>query len=74
LGAVLIEELSALASRRTVKKLLAKIVTTRQGVISSFENAGFCKVTELPNYVKDLKTQQYADIALLVKELHPATP
>jgi L-amino acid N-acyltransferase YncA len=74
LGAVLIEELSALASRRTVKKLLAKIVTTRQGVISSFEKAGFSKVTELPNYVKDLQTQQYADIALLVKELQPATP
>jgi hypothetical protein len=27
----------------------------------------------LKNYVKDLQSQQYADIALLVKELQPAT-
>jgi L-amino acid N-acyltransferase YncA len=72
LGAALIEELTNLASQHKVKKLLARIVTTRQGVISAFERAGFSKLTELKDYVKDLQNQQYADIALLVKELQPA--
>jgi L-amino acid N-acyltransferase YncA len=74
LGAALIEELTYCASKGNVKKLLARIVTTRQGVILAFERAGFHKLTELKNYVKDLQSQQYADIALLVKELQPATP
>jgi L-amino acid N-acyltransferase YncA len=73
LGAALIEELTALASRSKVKKLLARIVTKRQGVITAFEKTGFSQLTVLKNYVKDLQSQQYADIALLVKELQPAT-
>ena len=73
LGKALIEELTGLASRSKVKKLLARIVTNRQGVITAFEKAGFSRLTVLKNYVKDLQSQQYADIALLVKELQPAT-
>jgi L-amino acid N-acyltransferase YncA len=73
LGAALIEELTALASQSKVKKLLARIVSTRQGVITAFERAGFKRLTELKNYVKDLQSQQYADITLLVKELQPET-
>lgn len=72
LGAALIEELTALASQHNVKKLLARIVTNRQGVITAFEKAGFNQLTVLKNYVKDLQSQEYADIALLVKELQPA--
>lgn len=73
LGAALIDELTALAAKHNVKKLLARIVTNREGVIMAFERAGFSKLTVLKNYVKDLQSQQYADIALLVKELQPAT-
>jgi len=73
LGSALIEELTALAAKAKVKKLLARIVTKRQGVITAFEKAGFNQVTVLKNYVKDLQSQQYADIALLVKELQPGT-
>jgi L-amino acid N-acyltransferase YncA len=73
LGAALIEELTALASQSKVKKLLARMVTSRQGVITAFKKAGFSQLTVLKNYVKDLQSQQYADIALLVKELQPAT-
>ncbi len=72
LGAALIEELTALASQHNVKKLLARIVTNRQGVITAFEKAGFTQLTVLKKYVKDLQSQKYADIALLVKELQPA--
>jgi L-amino acid N-acyltransferase YncA len=72
-GKTLIEELTALASRSKVKKLLARIVTNRQGVITAFEKAGFSQLTVLKNYVKDLQSQQYADITLLVKELQLGT-
>ncbi len=70
LGAVLLEELSRLAVSHKVKKLLARIVTTQRPVIKAFEKAGFSLVTELKNYVKDVHHRRYADIALLVKELH----
>ncbi|MBM4286611.1 MAG: GNAT family N-acetyltransferase [Deltaproteobacteria bacterium] len=73
LGAALIEELTTLAAKHNVKKLLARIVTNREGVITAFKRAGFSQLTVLKNYVKDLQNQQYADIALLVKELQPAT-
>jgi L-amino acid N-acyltransferase YncA len=73
LGSALIEELTALASQSKVKKLLARIVSTREGVIKAFERVGFSQLTVLKNYVKDLQSQQYADITLLVKELQPAT-
>jgi L-amino acid N-acyltransferase YncA len=71
LGAVLLEEISRLATQHKVKRLLARIVTIREGVIRAFERAGFSQLTVLPNYVKDLQSREYADIALLVKELQP---
>lgn len=74
LGAMLIEELTTLAAKAKVKKLLARIVTERQGVITAFKRAGFSQLTVLKNFVKDLQSQQYADIALLVKELQPENP
>ncbi len=74
LGAVLLEELSHLAARSRVKKLLARIVTNRQGVIRAFERAGFSQLTVLPKFIKDVQSREYADIALLVKELQPETP
>lgn len=73
LGALLLAELSQLAARHKVKKLLARIVTTEAPVIKAFEKAGFGLVTELKNYVKDIHQQSYADIALLVKELSSGT-
>ena len=69
LGAVLLDEITHLAAQGKVKKLLARIVTNREGVIRAFERAGFSNLTILENYVKDLQNQQYANIALLVKEL-----
>jgi L-amino acid N-acyltransferase YncA len=69
LGALLLEELSHLAARHKVKKLLARIVTTQAPVIKAFEKAGFGLVVELKDYVKDIHEKRYADIALLVKEL-----
>jgi L-amino acid N-acyltransferase YncA len=73
LGAVLLDEITHLATQSKVKKLLARIVTKREGVIRVFERAGFSQLTTLENYVKDLHKQEYANIALLVKELPAQT-
>lgn len=69
LGLALLEEISRLAAQGQVKKLLARIMVSREGAIRAFERAGFRPLTVLKNFVKDIHSQQYADIALLVKEL-----
>jgi L-amino acid N-acyltransferase YncA len=71
LGSLLLKEISQLAAKSKVKKLLARIVTNREVVIRAFKKAGFDQVTVLKNYVKDIHQQTYADVALLVKEIHP---
>ncbi len=68
LGRVLLEEIYLLAAKNKVKKILARIVTTRSPVIKAFERAGYNPVVVLKNYVKDIHQQRYEDIALLVKE------
>lgn len=69
LGAALLDELTKLAAKGKVKKVLARVVRTRGGVITAFERAGFRQLTVLKHYVKDLHQQQYADIVLLVQEI-----
>jgi L-amino acid N-acyltransferase YncA len=71
LGSLLLSEMSLLAAKSNVSKLLARIVATREIVIRAFKKAGFDQVTVLNNYVKDIYQQSYADIALLVKEINP---
>jgi L-amino acid N-acyltransferase YncA len=66
---LLLKELSKLAAKSKVKKLVARIVTTREVVIRAFKKAGFSQVAVLKNYVKDIHQQNYADVALLVKEI-----
>jgi L-amino acid N-acyltransferase YncA len=72
LGSVLLEEMSHLAVKNGVKKVLARVVATRPIVIRAMKKAGFAEVTVLKNFVKDLHEQRYADIVLMVKELTPA--
>ena len=71
LGSLLLSELTKLAAKSQVKKLLARIITGRDVVIRAFKKAGFIEIAELKDYVKDIQQQKYADIALLVKEIHP---
>jgi L-amino acid N-acyltransferase YncA len=70
LAEALLQEISRLLAGSDVKKVLARLVTSQEGVIAAFEKAGFKKLSVLTNYVKDLR-QQYADIALMVNELQP---
>ena len=69
LGFLLLGEIYKLAAANNVKKILARIVTVRSALIKSFEKYGFTPVAVLKNYVKDIHQKNYADIAMLVKEL-----
>jgi L-amino acid N-acyltransferase YncA len=69
LGRLLLDEISQLAAKNKIKKILARIVTTRSPVIRAFERAGYKQLAVLKNYVKDIHQQRYEDIALLVKEI-----
>lgn len=71
LGSLLLSELTKLAAKSQVKKLLARIITGRDVVIRAFKKAGFIEIAVLKDYVKDIQQQKNADIALLVKEIHP---
>ena len=70
LGGLLFNEVCQVASESGLKKLVARIVTARISVIKTFEKAGFNRIAVLRNYVKDIN-QNYADIAIMVKELVP---
>ncbi|MFP3867758.1 MAG: N-acetyltransferase family protein [Desulfobacteraceae bacterium] len=69
LGSILLDEIAKLATKAQLKKLVARIITTRPEVIKAFEKAGFSQVTVLKNYVKDVYQRKYADIAIMVKDL-----
>jgi len=69
LGSMLLDEIAKLAAQAQLKKLVARIVTTRPEVIKAFEKASFSQLTVLNNYVKDVYQQKYADIAIMVKDL-----
>jgi len=73
LGSMLIKEISELAAKSHVKKLLARIVTAREPLIMAFNRAGFVQVAVLKDYVQDVHQKRFADIALLVKDLTSAT-
>ena len=70
LGGILSNELCSIAAAGSLKKLVARIVTARSDAIKAFESSGFETIAVLKNYVKDIN-QNYADIAIMVKELTP---
>ncbi len=72
LGSVMLKEMSHLAAKNGVKKVLARVVATRPTVIRALKKAGFEEVTVLKKFVKDVHNQVYADIVLMVEELTPS--
>ncbi|HXX79986.1 MAG TPA: GNAT family protein [Thermodesulfovibrionales bacterium] len=73
LGGLLLDEISRIGAHSGLKKLVARIVTKRDDVINAFEKSGFSHIGVLKRYVKDMN-HNYADIAILVKELVSGAP
>lgn len=71
LGSVMLREMTQLAAKNGVKKVLARVVATRPTVIRALKKVGFEEVTVLKNFVKDIHGQGYADIVLMVQEATP---
>lgn len=72
LGGALLEEISRIGAGSGLRKLVARVVSKQGDVITVFERSGFQRVATLAKFVKDLD-QQYADIAIMVKDLVPRT-
>lgn len=70
LGGILSDEICHIAAAGGLKKLVARIITARVDAIKAFESSGFEPIAVLRNYLKDIN-QNYADIAIMVKELAP---
>jgi L-amino acid N-acyltransferase YncA len=70
LGGILSDEICHIAAASGLKKLVARVVTARVDAIKAFESSGFKSIAVLKNYVKDIN-RNYADIAIMVKELAP---
>jgi len=70
LWGLLFDEICAIGAKSGLKKLVARIVTARVDAIKAFEKSGFNSIAILKDYVKDIN-QNYADIAIMVKELVP---
>jgi L-amino acid N-acyltransferase YncA len=68
LGSVMLQEMSRLAAKKGVKKVLARVVAARPMVIRALKKVGFEEVTVLKNFVKDIHNQAYVDIVLMVQE------
>ena len=73
LGGLLLDEIYRIGASSGLKKLVARIVTGRDDVIKAFERSGFTHIGILKKYVKDMH-HNYADIAIMVKELMPEIP
>lgn len=71
LGSVMLQEMTQLAAKNGVKKVLARVVATRPTVIRTLKRLGFEEVTVVKNFVKDIHGQGYADIVLMVQETTP---
>ena len=68
LGGILLDEIGAIGARAGLRKLVARIVAGKSEIIRALERAGYRSVAVLENYAKDA-AGQYADLAILVKEL-----
>jgi L-amino acid N-acyltransferase YncA len=73
LGGLLLDEIYRIGAGYGLKKLVARVVTARDDVVKAFERSGFTHIGTLQKYVKDIN-HNYADIAIMVKELTPEIP
>ena len=69
IGNMLTKEITYLARKLGVERLMARVVTSRDYVINLFELNGFKQIATLKNFVKSVVDNSYRDIAILVKDL-----
>lgn len=71
LGHLMIEELSDIAYKLGIEKLLAEIPDMNASAINAFTRAGFYRAAVIPNMVKD-RDNMPVDVVVMMKDIKPA--
>ncbi len=71
LGHLMIEELSEIAYKLEIEKLLAEIPDTNYSAIRAFTTAGFYRAAVIPNLAKDRENMPL-DVVVMIKDIKPA--
>jgi ribosomal protein S18 acetylase RimI-like enzyme len=70
LGELMVDELSRVAYRLEIEKLILEIPDTNTAVINTFTKVGFHRAALIPNMVKDRQNMP-VDLAVLMKDIKP---
>jgi len=71
LGELMVDELTRIAYRLGIEKLVLEIPDTNTAVINTFTKVGFHRAAMIPNMVKDRQNMP-VDLAVLMKDIKPA--
>lgn len=70
LGKLMLDEISRIAYRLGIEKLIAEVPDTSIAAINMFTKTGFHKTALIPNMVKDRQNMP-VDLAVLIKDIKP---
>ena len=70
LGELMVDELSRIAFRLGIEKLILEIPDTSVATINAFTKAGFHRAALIPNMVKDRQNMP-VDLAVMMKDIKP---
>lgn len=70
LGKLMLDEISRIAYRLGIEKLIAEVPDTSIAAINMFTKTGFHKAALIPNMVKDRQNMP-VDLAVLIKDIKP---
>jgi GNAT superfamily N-acetyltransferase len=71
LGELMVDELTRIAYRLGIEKLVLEIPDTNTAVINTFTKVGFHRAAVIPNMAKDRQNMP-VDLAVLMKDIKPA--
>lgn len=71
LGELMVDELSRIAYKLRIEKLILEIPDTNTATINTFTKAGFHRAAVIPNMVKDRQNMP-VDLAVMMKDIKPA--
>jgi len=71
LGQLMIEQITDIAFKLELEKLIAEVPDINISAINAFTKAGFYRVATIPNLVKDRENRPL-DVAVMIKDIRPA--
>jgi RimJ/RimL family protein N-acetyltransferase len=71
LGRLMIKEISDIAFKLELEKLIAEVPDINISAINAFTKAGFYRVATIPNLVKDRENRPL-DVVVMIKDIRPA--